>query len=96
MARHVIWSTEALADIEEIAEFIARDSPVYAALTVSRLIERTEQALEFPHSGRVVPESTKPDVRELFWRDYRVIYEVMPEGVRIVTVIHGRRQLPER
>ena len=37
MARKVVWTYEASADLEAIAEYIARDSEYYAERTVEKL-----------------------------------------------------------
>ena len=51
----VIWSPEALQDIDDIAAFIARDSEYQAALFVQRLIDATDRLAQFPDSGRIIP-----------------------------------------
>lgn len=47
----------------------------------------------FPRRGRMVPELSRSDVRELIYRDHRVVYRVSTRLVEIVTVRHARRQL---
>jgi plasmid stabilization system protein ParE len=37
----------------------------------------------------VVPELGDPILREILWRNYRVVYRVRGEGVEIVSVFHG-------
>ena len=76
MAATIVWSELAVESLGQIAAFIAKDSPHFAALTVSRILNCIEQAAAFPLSGRVVPEYADPQLRELFWRDYRLIYRV--------------------
>jgi toxin ParE1/3/4 len=56
MAASIIWSPEAIEDIEAIASYIERDSPWYAAAVVSRLIETTDDIRIRPSMGRIVPE----------------------------------------
>jgi len=41
--------------------------------------------------GRVVPELDDPSIREVFVRRYRLIYEVGPDEVMILAMIHGAR-----
>jgi plasmid stabilization system protein ParE len=48
----------------------------------------------FPLSGRVVPELHLSDYREVIVREYRIIYRLTAEDVLIVTVVHGKRDLP--
>lgn len=89
----IVWSRQALEDLEAIGEFIARDSARYAATMVERLTSATERLQRFPQSGRVVPEVGDPELREVLVGSYRVIYRVRGEGIGIVTVLHGARQL---
>jgi hypothetical protein len=41
----------------------------------------------------MVPESGVPDIRELFIRSYRLIYQVTAEHVFILAFVHGARDL---
>jgi len=40
-----------------------------------------------------VPELDDPSVRELLLSPYRVIYEVFPERVAVLRIIHASRDL---
>jgi plasmid stabilization system protein ParE len=57
----IVWSENALQDIEQISEFIRKDSSDRAALFVSRLIDATEKLSQYPNSGRVIPEVKKEE-----------------------------------
>jgi toxin ParE1/3/4 len=46
-----------------------------------------------PRLGRVVPELGQQNIRERFVYSYRVIYEIQPEALHILAVIHGKRLL---
>jgi len=93
MAGKVSWSHEAAADLEGLAEYIARDSAFYAAAVVQEIIEASRSLIDFPKIGRVVPELGNPNIRELFIREYRLIYHVEKHGVVILGLIHGKRDL---
>lgn len=93
MARQLVWSPEAIEDIEAIARYIQRDSPWYAQAVVSRIVAAAEMVPENPQIGRVVPEVGQADLRERFVYSYRVIYRVEQERVLIAAVIHGSRLL---
>jgi len=90
----LIWSAEALRDIDEIATFIARDSPDQAALFVARLIEATDRLVDHPRSGRVIPELESEDCREVIVAPYRIMYQIDHDQVLIVRVQHGARNWP--
>lgn len=93
MARKVIWSYEAAADIEALADYIARNSAFYAATFVHEILEVSRSLDLFCERGRLVPELGNPDIRELFVREYRLIYSVEKARVVILGLIHGRRDL---
>lgn len=56
MARALVWSPEAIEDIESIASYIERDSVWYARAVALKIVETAETIPEFPALGRVVPE----------------------------------------
>lgn len=87
----VIWAPAALADVDGIAEYIARDSTGRAALFVTRMVEATERLAEFPESGRVVPEIGHPACREIIVGPYRVMYRLLKGDVWITGLVHGAR-----
>ncbi len=87
----LIWSPQAIEDIQAIAEFIARDSATYADSTVERLFRAPERLTQFPKLGRIVPEKNEEYIREIFVFQYRVIYEILTSEIHILTVVHGKR-----
>lgn len=93
MARLVVWSPEAIEDVEAIAAYIERDSAWYAAAVVSKIVEAADSTVEFPEMGRVVPEIGDAAIRERFVYSYRVIYRIGDDRILIVAIIHGSRLL---
>ncbi len=93
MDYQVIWSLEALKDIEGIAEYIERDSHFYACSVVTRILSTTALLCTFPISGRIVPEEDNENVREHFVFSYRVIYEISDNVIYVLAVVHGKRML---
>jgi toxin ParE1/3/4 len=88
------WSAEAVADLTEIHEYIARNSPRYATAVVERLIGAVGQLSDFPESGRIVPELDIPAVREVIHGSYRIVYELRDGGVDVLTVFRASRLFP--
>jgi toxin ParE1/3/4 len=93
MAANIIWSEQALDDIDAIAEYISRDSPFYAQRVAEEILDLATSIAEQPKIGRIVPELKDESVRERFIYSYRVIYEIRSSQVEIIAVIHGRRLL---
>lgn len=89
----VRWTPQAADDLESIAEFISQDSPHYSNLFVLDVFYAVDRLIQFPKSGRVVPEINDPLVREVFLGSYRIIYRVHQGLVEILTVFHGSRLL---
>ena len=87
----LIWSPQAIEDIQAIAEYIGRDSSIYAESTVERIFQAPEKLKQFPKLGRVVPEKNDEAIREIFVFQYRIIYEILTSEVHILTVVHGKR-----
>jgi addiction module RelE/StbE family toxin len=92
----VRWTPQAIQDINDIAEFIAKDSVRYASLFVLKVFEK-ELVLSFSiRLGRVVPEFDNENIRELIFQNYRIIYKVVNDDrIDILSVFHGSRILNE-
>ncbi len=82
-----------ILDLENIRDYIAKDSASYAARFVTRIIEAVEILPSHPRIGRGVPEADDDVIRELLFQNYRIIYRVEPERILILTVLHGSRDL---
>jgi toxin ParE1/3/4 len=88
----VLWTDSAVAQLQSIHDYLAQTSPEYALRVVDRLTKRSIQIAAFPLSGRVVPESELPEVRELIEGRYRIIYLIEAGQVQVLAVIHGARE----
>ena len=93
MARRVAWTGAALIDLETAASYIAEYSARYAAAFVREARDAARSLARLAERGRVVPEFKDPSVRELFVRNFRLIYRVSEDTVHIIGFIHGARDL---
>lgn len=93
MARRVAWTETAWRDLEHVADYIAADSPGYAAALVRRIRDQARSLEELSERGRIVPELDQPAVRELVVGSYRLIYEISEQDVYVLGLIHGARDL---
>ena len=94
MARRLTWTESAWQELESAADYIARDSPRYAAALMSEARSVARSLARFPTRGRIVPETSDDAVRELFVKSYRLIYEVRREKIVILAFLHGARRFP--
>lgn len=90
---NVVWSSEALRMLEEIERFIAQDNPQRAAAFIDRLLEKGDSIASFPQMGRIVPEISLSDIREILVGNYRIVYRTIPSQVVVLTVFEGHRAL---
>lgn len=90
---NVHWTETAIKHLLGIYEYIAQDSPFYAERMVDRLTSRSEQIGAFPRSGRMVPEYSSVDIREVIEGPYRIIYRIKQEQIDVIAVVHGARVL---
>ena len=91
----VRWTPQAAEDLAAIRDFIARDSPRYATLVVERIVTAVDVLEQFPLSGRIVPERSREDLRELVRPPYRIVYRVLEDRLDIVTVFRSSREIPD-
>ncbi|MBN1215662.1 MAG: type II toxin-antitoxin system RelE/ParE family toxin, partial [Candidatus Lokiarchaeota archaeon] len=87
------WTERSLEDLNEIYDYIARDSKSYATLFIKKIYESIQKLKDFPKIGRIVPEINISTVREIIFQNYRIIYRIMVDYVEVITVIHGSRLL---
>jgi plasmid stabilization system protein ParE len=80
-------------DLAAAADFIARDSAFYASALVREVRLAALSLRHFSERGHRVPEGNDPTIRELFVKNYRLIYQVTPQAVFILAFIHGARDL---
>lgn len=89
----VRWTPQAAKDLEAIAEFISADSPHYARVFVVDILCAVERLVDFPESGRIVPELKDRAIREIILGNYRIVYRVRAGAVEVLTVYHSARLL---
>jgi len=87
----VIYSEAALADLEQITAFIARDNAEVAQAFANRLVDMAESLRSLPERGR--PVKKWPGVRVLVLAPYLIFYhfERSAKAVEILRFWHGAR-----
>jgi len=88
----IVLSKTARFDLKEIVDYIKRDSLKYANLEKKKIEDAINKLPKQPLSGRVVPELNNENLRELLFRNYRIIYEIIPDKqINILTIHHHAR-----
>jgi addiction module RelE/StbE family toxin len=88
------WSPTAVADLESIRDYIAKDSPSAARKIANRIKESVIRLVNFPLSGRL---GRVPGTRELVIPEtsYVVAYTIQGNEVQIAAVLHGKQRWPD-
>ena len=95
MAYRVGWTESAWQELDAAAQYIAQDSSHFASALIHEARLAAQSLRKSPNRGRVVPELMDNSVREIFVKQYRLIYELGPNRVVVLSFLHGARQFPE-
>ena len=91
----IIWSPTARRRALEAVDYIEQNRPLGALEWLDGLISRIELLAESPTRAGSSGSGGNEAVREIIYDPYRVIYEVYPDHVHILTLSHSRRLLEE-
>lgn len=84
----------AVRDMEEILDWYSeRQVPDVGKKLVLDIITDVGRLLDFPESGRIVPELGSGKIRELIRPPFRIVYRVDETRIRIVRVWRSERIL---
>lgn len=84
----VHWSSKALEQLADIADYLRQYSAGAATRVEDELIVASQRLANYPQLGRVVPEGSFDEVRELLVGSYRLVYIVTDFSIEIITVLH--------
>ncbi len=87
-------SALARADLIQIWVDIALDNQAAADRVYDRLEARVKILERFPEAGMARPDIAK-DARVLVESPYLILYRLVSEGVQIVRVLHGARDIDD-
>ena len=85
----LFWTKEALLRLQEIEVYVSGDNPVSAIEFVDKLISAAETIVDYPEKGRIVPELSLKNIRELIYKNYRIVYLIRRNSIDILTVFEG-------
>jgi len=91
----VVWTEPAESDLDDLFDYIARDSAIYAERFIDRILDAVVKLAELSRVGRQVPEANAEHIRELIVQSQRVIYAIDDDQdtVNILALVHVRRDL---
>ncbi|MFC2131201.1 type II toxin-antitoxin system RelE/ParE family toxin [Bacteroidota bacterium] len=93
---NLTWTDNALTDIEDIGEYISKDSVRYAKNIVKTIYDSAQLLKSNPKIGRIVAEMNIENIREIIKGNYRIIYIIKEKAnIEILTVHHSAKELKE-
>jgi toxin ParE1/3/4 len=84
---------DASADLDAIWDYIARDSPSAADRVLDELNERFLLLTQYPEIGELQPTLADGKYRRFAHRNYAIYYRPIDDGIVLVRVLHGAREL---
>ena len=91
---NIRWTEPAVLDLENIRDFISRDSEYYAVEFTTKIIDAVEKLYSLPRRGRIVPETNDDSIREIIFYGYRIIYRIENnDRILILGIIHAARDM---
>lgn len=88
------WTDTAIQDLNDIGDYIAKDSQRYAEITLIRLFESVDILENHPLSGKITPEFNNESIRQLIRGNYKIVYHIVNDSrIDIITVHHCARLL---
>jgi toxin ParE1/3/4 len=97
MAYEVLLTADAVVDLEDLHAWIRKSDGAGRANAVLQKIEAAFQALsEHPHRGVWPAELAELGIRqyrEIFFKPYRIVYQVMEQHVYVMLIADGRRDM---
>lgn len=88
----VVWSREALADLQRLYAFLAAKNPLAAKRIIAALAAAPRRLAETLRLGERLDEFSPREVRRIFVDDYELRYEVRADGLAILRLWHMREQ----
>ena len=82
------------ADLREIARFIAADNPERARTFVGEIMSRCQLLAASPKIGRESDKEFGEGVRRFPLGRYIVFYRIVPDGIKVIRVLHSARNVP--
>lgn len=89
----IFWTKESQFRLLEIEEYIAKDNPTAAINFVDELITVGESIINKPEKGRIVPELSIENIREIVHKNYRIVYIIKKNSIDILTIFEAHRLL---
>lgn len=89
----LIWTLNAINDLDSIGEYISSDSETAAKKFVREIIDKADTLAIQPLKGRPIPERIPGGYRQILHKSYRIIYKVENDKIYVSSIYHQKRLL---
>ncbi|HEY0469148.1 MAG TPA: type II toxin-antitoxin system RelE/ParE family toxin [Polyangiaceae bacterium] len=87
----VVITAEAEADLEQIAVYVAEQSPQSALKLIRELRERCETLADAPRGYPLMPRYEHLGIRRRPFGRFLIFYRVSREAIEVIHILHGAR-----
>ena len=89
------FSASARKDLINVVNHISKDNPKAATDWVEKIKQAVFNLGEFPRLGRIVPEFSVDNLREIIKGNYRIVYKIDfdKDTIVIVAVHHSKKRM---
>ncbi|MBP0032651.1 MAG: type II toxin-antitoxin system RelE/ParE family toxin [Roseofilum sp. Belize BBD 4] len=86
------FSEDAIRDLNEICDYIAQHNPSYTSNLFDAIRQKCTLVAGFPNMGKRY-DKIRPNLRGFLVADYIILYYPHDEGIFIVRIVSGYRDL---
>ncbi|WP_158994345.1 type II toxin-antitoxin system RelE/ParE family toxin [Mucilaginibacter sp. L196] len=92
MGLKIVYSKISLQNLREIYDYIRRNLPYYAKYEIQLIRTAIKKLKDNPLLGKVFEKSEDEFTRELIYRNYRIIYDIIQDKeINILSIHHHAR-----
>jgi len=85
---------EAISDLDEIWDYIAEDNPFAANRVIDSIWDVFDLLVDNPRMGRIF-QTRNAAIRVFPHNQYLIFYRPEREGILILRILHGRRNIDD-
>jgi plasmid stabilization system protein ParE len=89
----VEWSVRALDDFDALVAYLAARSPQGAATLVTAITRKVDVIATFPRGGYLLGYRHGTPYRDVFVREWRLVYAISDTKLIVVAILHGRQNI---
>ena len=92
--KRLVLAAKARVDLFDVDAYLAERNPLAAQRLIERLIQAMKSLARTPLIGRTCEDLGLPSMRRLVVEKHHIFYVLDGNVLKIVRVIHGRRDVP--